>query len=153
MKLKVQYGRLNSSPSCASIRFQPSVQSAFKSFAFFQGTCRNLNLYPVQMGKRLISHMIKNVSVSVIEECSVQCFMENACVSYNLGPQVDGKRWCELSDSDQKRHPNDLVQENGYGYRESKVRVCSRVSELYIVLYLRYTMQQSDFMKHLLTMF
>ena len=48
--------------------------------------------------------------------------MENHCVSFNLGPPINDRMVCELSDSDNKQQPEDLKPRAGFAYRGTEVR-------------------------------
>ena len=72
-------------------------------------------------GKRLTKHVIRSVGVESASSCEIECFLEEFCVSYNLGPFQHGRHVCELSNSDAIRHPVDLVPDPAYNYRESVV--------------------------------
>lgn len=49
--------------------------------------------------------------------------MDNRCVSFNTGPSAKPDNMvCELSDSDAKRHPEDLKSRMGFFYRDTEVR-------------------------------
>ena len=43
--------------------------------------------------------------------------MESRCVSVNIGPPVNDKVVCELSDSDHIQHPQHLKPRHGWIYR------------------------------------
>ena len=67
--------------------------------------------------------MIKNLSIGVDASCKNLCTMESQCVSINIGPPINGKMVCELSNSDDKRHPEDLKTKEGFMYRATQVRI------------------------------
>ena len=48
--------------------------------------------------------------------------MESQCVSINIGPLINGKGVCELSNSDDKSHSEDLKAKVGFTYRATQVR-------------------------------
>ena len=68
--------------------------------------------------------MIKNVSLSVgmRETCKERCVMEDTCMSINIGPPINDKVLCQLSDSDHMGHPGDLKPKDGFTYRGTEVR-------------------------------
>ena len=72
-------------------------------------------------GKRLTKHVIRSIGVQSASGCEIECFLEEFCVSYNLGPFQHGRHVCELSNSDAIRHPLDLVPDPAYNYRETVV--------------------------------
>ena len=66
--------------------------------------------------------MITSREVTSAEKCEIECFLEMKCESYNLGPQVEnGDHVCELSNSDAIRDPPDLMTNQGFIYRGTKV--------------------------------
>lgn len=67
--------------------------------------------------------MIKIHSIGLHESCKNLCTMDNRCVSFNTGPSAKADNMvCELSDSDAKRHPEDLKSRMGFFYRDAEVR-------------------------------
>ena len=48
--------------------------------------------------------------------------MQSRCVSYNIGPPINDKVICELSDSDHYLHPDDLKPRPGFTYTGTEVR-------------------------------
>lgn len=48
--------------------------------------------------------------------------MESTCVSINIGPPINDQVMCQLSDSDNTRHPEDLKPQEGFMYRGTEVR-------------------------------
>jgi hypothetical protein len=56
-----------------------------------------------------------------LEDCQHQCFKEDKCVSYNLGPVFGVIRSCELSDTDHVEYPDDVKSVPGAKYCGIKV--------------------------------
>ena len=52
--------------------------------------------------------MFSNHSVELNLDCQDQCALARECVSYNIGPKINNKMACELSNSDHFQHPEDL---------------------------------------------
>ena len=73
-------------------------------------------------GYALVGHVIKNLSIGEDASCKNRCTMESQCVSINVGPPINGKMVCELSNSDDKRHPEDLKAKEAFMYRATHVR-------------------------------
>ena len=72
--------------------------------------------------KALKNHVITSRKVTSVENCEIKCFLEMKCESYNLGPQLEnGDHVCELSNSDAIRDPLDLMTNQGFSYRGTKV--------------------------------
>ena len=63
-----------------------------------------------------------NLSIGVRRQCEEECLMESGCVSVNIGPPIDDKVVCELSDSDYLQHPEDLKPRYGWTFRGTEVR-------------------------------
>ena len=61
--------------------------------------------------------MFLNLTISVNMPCHHRCVMESRCVSVNIGPPLNDKVVCELSDSDHIQHPQDLKTRQGWTYR------------------------------------
>ena len=60
--------------------------------------------------------MFLNLTIKVNMPCHHRCVMESRCVSVNIGPPVNHKVVCELSDSDRIQHPQDLKTRQGWTY-------------------------------------
>lgn len=85
--------------------------------------CRKLEFNQQLQGRALIGHVFKSIFVEDEENCKLNCYLENECVSYNFASSlVSNKHLCELSDSDHREHPQDLQEENDFVYGASKVR-------------------------------
>ena len=65
--------------------------------------------------------MIKSLQVNSADGCEVNCFINDDCVSVNIGPLEDGKHVCELSSSDHNIHPEDLKDQIYFIYRPALV--------------------------------
>jgi hypothetical protein len=48
--------------------------------------------------------------------------MDPVCVSVNIGPPTDERFICELSDSDNTKHPEDLKKREGFLYIGTEVK-------------------------------
>ena len=83
--------------------------------------CRELDFLPPIENKALSGHVIRTVHVTSEGSCMAQCFSEERCVSYNLGPFKNEKHACELSHSDHILHDEDLEERQGYLFRPTKV--------------------------------
>ena len=65
----------------------------------------------------LQNHLIRTIAPSTSEHfCRVQCFLENACVSYNYGQET-----CQLNNSTAAEHPLDLKAKPNFIYRGIEV--------------------------------
>ena len=62
--------------------------------------------------------------------CRNWCTMEDRCTSINMVPREKDEMICQLSDSDQLQHPNDLKLTAGLMYRGTEVRIICSSSAL-----------------------
>lgn len=65
----------------------------------------------------LEGHVIRKAQVKSAVGCETICFVDNDCMSINLGPLKHGKYLCELSSSDHDIHPEDLKYQEGFIYK------------------------------------
>ena len=65
--------------------------------------------------------MFLNLSIGIYASCEHRCVMESECVSINVGPPINDKVICELSNSDHWHHPKDLQPRHGWTYRGAEV--------------------------------
>ena len=85
---------------------------------------RILKLKPAENGSALRDHVIKSLMVKSDSSCLAHCYVEENCMSYNLGAKrVDDTHKCELSNSDHLMHPEDLVRRDGFIYQPFEVRI------------------------------
>ena len=87
--------------------------------------CRILEFAEPINGRALRGHIFRKLSVDIQDNCRLKCYLESDCFSYNLGPLVNNKYICELSDSDHRKHPGDLLPTQGFLYGATKVRLSS----------------------------
>ncbi|KXJ21742.1 hypothetical protein AC249_AIPGENE15168 [Exaiptasia diaphana] len=71
-------------------------------------------------GKALVGFVLKTIQVADESQCRAQCYMtkNDHCLSYNYIPE---RLTCELSQSDHRVHPDNLVARQGSLYKASKV--------------------------------
>ena len=67
--------------------------------------------------------MKKSYEIESKDTCELKCYMDNDCMSTNVGTLGRGKYLCELSDSDHELHPEDLKISQGFTYTATKVRL------------------------------
>ena len=91
-------------------------------FFYISDACRVLEFTEPIEEHALSGHVFKNITLKIKGNCELNCYLENDCFSFNLGPEVDGKYVCELSDSDDGQHPQDLAPRHGFFYVATKVR-------------------------------
>lgn len=82
----------------------------------FSEVCRTLKFTLPIDGQALENHVIKNISLESQDVCQMACYLDNACLSYNFGRLQNESYVCQLSDSDDYQHPNDLQQREGFVY-------------------------------------
>ena len=89
------------------------------------GTCgqnsRRITFLTPVGGFYLEGHVFSNHSVELNLDCQDQCALARECVSYNIGPKINNKMACELSNSDDFQHPEDLKPRKDWIYRGTKV--------------------------------
>ena len=94
----------------------------------FVGGCqdiRQINFNPPEYSLYLEGHVILSFSIGKYQQCEERCLLESDCVSVNIGPLVNNKVVCELSNSDHMQHPEDLKPRLGWTYRGTEVRIAN----------------------------
>ncbi|KAL9988974.1 hypothetical protein ACROYT_G003473 [Oculina patagonica] len=80
-------------------------------------TCRILEFTEPEAGSYLEHHVIQSTLVHSSDQCKVNCYVEELCLSYNLGLLGSGEKFiCELSNSDHYQHPEHIVSKKGFSY-------------------------------------
>ena len=102
-----------------------SLNSLLTLLISVSGNCGQNNrritfLTPVR-GFYLEGHVISNHSEELNLDCQDQCALARECVSYNIGPKINNKMACELSNSDHLQHPEDLKPRKDWIYRGTQV--------------------------------
>ncbi|XP_066023374.1 uromodulin-like [Pocillopora verrucosa] len=82
-----------------------------------EDNCRILQFLDAKDGSALEKHVIGTIALNSEHSCRVQCYLENACVSYNFGKRVTGDEVCELKNSTDIQHPDDLKPRVNFIYR------------------------------------
>lgn len=75
----------------------------------------------------LTGHVFKSMVIQGTSACDVNCFIENDCVSFNVKPLQNENYLCELSNSCDVAHPEDLKEEQGTVYTSFKVGAQNRL--------------------------
>ena len=75
----------------------------------------------------LTGHVFKSMVIEDSSACKVNCFAEDNCVSFNVKPLQSGDYLCELSNSFDVVHAEDLKEEQGTVYTSFKVRAQSQL--------------------------
>ena len=99
------------------ISFNGCALNYLPSHYYFLDGCRRLKFLPPKSGYYLRNHVFLNLTIGVYTPCHHRCVMESRCVSVNIGPPVNDKVVCELSDSDHIQHSQDLKPRQGWTYR------------------------------------
>ncbi|CAH3192627.1 unnamed protein product, partial [Porites evermanni] len=117
-----------------------SVQALFLTCLFWgawlnciasanQDTCghiRYLKFYDREYGlyMYLQGHTFLNLSIGASKSCETECLYRRECVEINIGPAINDIRVCELCNSDQIQHPNDLKRREGWTYKGTQ-NICA----------------------------
>ncbi len=83
--------------------------------------CRQVEINPAVEDHTIVGHVFKSMLIQDSSACEVNCFIEDECVSFNVKPLQDGKYFCELSNSSDAVHPEDLKDEQGTVYTSFRV--------------------------------
>ena len=93
--------------------------------------CRELVFKPEKTfnGKRLLNHVVNIVEVVDEDSCGYLCFMEPNCASYNfeISTSQAGVHKCELNNSTHESNEDDLVNDQNFVYRGTKVSLGQEV--------------------------
>lgn len=117
--LRVTYRQLQVVYYCCQIGL---AHESIEQCHYISGLCRSLKFTSPVNGYALVGHVIKQLSIGIHASCKNLCTMESQCVSINIGPLINGKVVCELSNSDDKSHSEDLKAKEGFTYRATQVR-------------------------------
>ena len=93
-------------------------------FCLSTDLCRHLKFNTPVDVYALHCHVIKNISLNtgMRDSCKGRCTIESNSVSINIGPPVNDKVLCQLSNSDDIQHPDDVKPRDGFTYRGTEVR-------------------------------
>lgn len=85
--------------------------------------CRHLKFTTPVDGYALHGHVIKNITFNsgMRGSCKGRCTIDSNCVSINIGPTINDKVLCQLSNSDHIQHPDDVKPRDGFMYRGTEV--------------------------------
>ena len=87
--------------------------------------CRELVFKPEQTfnEKRLLNHVVNIAEVVDEDSCGYLCFMEPNCASYNfeISTSQAGVHKCELNNSTHESNEDNLVNDQNFVYRGTKV--------------------------------
>ncbi|CAH3185630.1 unnamed protein product, partial [Porites evermanni] len=89
------------------------------------GGCRRVQFIPPESGYYFKDHVFLNLSIGIYASCEHRCVMESECVSINVGPPINDRVICELSNSDHWHHPEDRQPTHGWTYRGAENLCCS----------------------------
>ena len=95
--------------------------------------CRELVFKPEQTfnGKRLLNHVVNIAEVVDEDSCGYSCFLEPNCASYNfeISTGQAGVHKCELNNSTHESNEDDLVNDQNFVYRGTKVSLGQGVGD------------------------
>jgi len=94
----------------------------FVHLLLFIDSCRRVKFLPPETGQYLEGHVFLNLTLGLLTPCEDRCVMQRECVSVNIGPVLNDRVICELSNSDHWRHPEDLKPRPGWTYRGTEVQ-------------------------------
>ena len=89
--------------------------------------CRQVEINPSIEDHSLSGHVFTSMAIEESSACEVNCFAADDCASFNVKPLQSGDHLCELSNSSDVVHPEDLKEEQGTVYTSFKVRVQSQL--------------------------
>ena len=81
-----------------------------------------MEINPSIEDRSLAGHVFKSMVIENHSACKVTCFAEDDCASFNVKPLQTGDHLCELNNSSDVIHPEDLNEEQGTVYTSFKVR-------------------------------
>ena len=94
------------------------LQQLSNNLLFYRDCCRVKRYAAPIYGKVLQGHVFKTLQLEKEEMCRINCYLEEKCQSYNLASSPHVGRWeCQLSNTDDKQHPESLVSWPGNIYR------------------------------------
>ncbi|XP_001621445.3 neurogenic locus notch homolog protein 2 [Nematostella vectensis] len=82
--------------------------------------CKKMIWERVHLNKTLVNHDIRSVTAESETQCRIKCWFTDGCLSYSYGPISGGPKICNLSNSDHKMHPRDLVDKPDFRYRSAE---------------------------------
>ena len=92
----------------------------------FSEICRRVKFSEPSRGFALVGHVFANITLfigpHINNHCRNRCIMEQKCRSINIGQVRKDKVLCQLSDSDQLKHPNDIKLMDDFLYLGIEVR-------------------------------
>ena len=109
-----------------SVTSTSAIKNFFIFFLFPLGGCRHVKFLPPESSQYLEGHVFLNLTIPIKIPCEHRCVMESECVSVNIGPPLNGRVVCELSNSDHFKHPEDIKERPGWIYRGTEVHTVGR---------------------------
>ena len=97
------------------------------------GVCRmrTIEFLPPKKGHYLKNHVVSNITIGTsFRECEHHCLKTRECVSVNIGPTIDHKIICELTNSDDIQHLEDLIVRPGWTYVATEVGIADVEKEV-----------------------
>ena len=101
--------------------------------------CRQLAFNAPITGKILVGHVINTAKVIDLRHCQLLCLMEADCKSLNMaGVNSEGKAICELNQSDDIQHPENLIPFAGGSYHGTEVFFIKMLFSFFNTLITKY---------------
>lgn len=73
-------------------------------------------------GLYLDGHVKESFEIQSKGDCELKCYLDDDCMSTNVGILHTGKYQCQLSNSDHELHPEDLKFREQFIYTAAEVR-------------------------------
>ena len=105
--------------------------------------CRTLKFKPPFHGSYLEHHVYKSYIIKLKDDCELKCYIDDDCMSTNVGILETGQYLCELSDSDHELHPEDLQIRERFIYTATEVRSLLIILERILVIKYNYKQWQT----------
>ena len=91
-------------------------------FVFSLEKCQQVTRFLISHNIALKNHVIRRLQLPTHLQCRAACSAQHGCLSFNFTPRQEGDGDCELNDSEDSQHPEDLEQRDGNKYYASQVK-------------------------------
>jgi hypothetical protein len=88
------------------------------SLAAVSDECKTMDFLQQVADGYLRNHIIQSFSTETQSLCRVKCYLSNLCLSYNYN---ENNGTCDINDSDQIQHPDDLIVKAGFLHVSTEV--------------------------------
>ena len=93
----------------------------------YKAGCRNVKYKYETNNSALVGHVIDEKTVDAEAFCRVQCYLNPDCVSFNYNTSRRAQPNCQLSSSDAKQHPKDLIERPYVKYIAMEVYILGQI--------------------------